>query len=53
MKLVTYQISQTKPLHEPLGPPPIIILIILFWNIKTLPVLVEVPQTIIPYLNSD
>jgi len=42
-----------KPSHEPLGLPPIIILIILFRKIKTLPVLVEVPQTIIPYRNSD
>ena len=42
-----------KPSHEPLDPSPIIILIILFWNIKTLPVSVKVPQTIIPYLNSE
>jgi hypothetical protein len=42
-----------KPSYEPLGPSPIIILIMLFWNIKTLPVLVEVPQTIIPYFNSE
>jgi hypothetical protein len=53
MVQVVYQVFLIKSLQKHLILTPIIILSIFFWSRNTLDILVELPQKILPYLNSE